>query len=84
MKKSYLMNEARICKHLQGGPGIPRFYWAGEEGNQIIMITQLLGPTLDDLYLACKRRYSFNTVLVLGERIVTLTCIIAYTIGILP
>ena len=33
------MNEARICKHLQGGPGIPRFYWAGEEGNQIIMIT---------------------------------------------
>ena len=70
MKKPYLMNEAWIYKHLKGGPGIPRFYWAGEEADKMIMIVQLLGPTLDDLFLACRRQYTLNTTLVLADKMV--------------
>ena len=43
--------------------GIPKFFWFGYEGDFAILITELLGPNLEDLFDLCGRKFSLKTVL---------------------
>lgn len=42
--------------------GIPKVYYFGQEGYYNILIIQLLGPSLEDLFEWCGRRFSISTV----------------------
>lgn len=42
--------------------GIPKVYYFGQEGYYNILIIQLLGPSLEDLFEWCGRRFSIKTV----------------------
>ncbi|VEU20848.1 DEKNAAC101741 [Brettanomyces naardenensis] len=42
--------------------GIPKVYYFGQEGYYNILIIQLLGPSLEDLFEWCGRRFSVKTV----------------------
>jgi len=53
---------------LQGAEGIPTLLWYGEEGDFRIMVTNLLGPSLEDLFDYCHRKFSLKTVLLLTEQ----------------
>ena len=57
-----------MLRLFQGGEGIPTLYWYGEEGDFRIMVTDLLGPSLEDLFNYCKRRFTLKSVLMLAEQ----------------
>ena len=64
-----LQQEVYLLHDLTGGIGIPQVYWAGEEGTYYAMAFELLGPSLEDLFNFCGRRFSLKTVLMLANQI---------------
>lgn len=65
-----LSNEADIYKALSGGIGIPRVRWFGEEFDFYVMVHNLLGPSLEDLFDYCGRKFSLKTVLLLADQLI--------------
>lgn len=63
--------EARVYKTLAGGVGIPFIRWFGRESDHNVMVMDLLGPSMEDLFNFCKRRFSLKTVLLLADQLVS-------------
>ncbi|KAG1127958.1 hypothetical protein G6F60_005098 [Rhizopus arrhizus] len=63
--------EARVYKTLAGGVGIPFVRWYGREGDFNVMVMDLLGPSMEDLFNYCKRRFSLKTVLLLADQLLS-------------
>jgi casein kinase 1 len=45
-------------------------HWFGVEGDYNVMVIDLLGPSLEDLFNYCKRKMSLKTVLMLADQMV--------------
>lgn len=63
--------EARVYKTLAGGVGIPFARWYGKEGDYNVLVMDLLGPSIEDLFNFCKRRFSLKTVLLLADQLLS-------------
>ncbi|KAH8864391.1 Casein kinase I isoform alpha isoform 1 [Schistosoma japonicum] len=66
-----LLYESRVYRVLQNSAGVPRVYWFGPDGvsnRYKAMVMDLLGPSLEDLFTFCGRRFSAKTVLTLAEQ----------------
>jgi len=63
-----LAYEARVYERMDGKEGIPRVYYFGREGAYHILVMDLLGESLEDLFNVCRRRFSLQTTLVLAEK----------------
>ncbi len=70
MKFSMLKQESRIYKSLMGGPGVPWIMWSGRQGDYNVMVMDLLGPSLEDLFQICNKQFSLKTVLLLADQMV--------------
>lgn len=70
-KHPQLIYEYRIYKNLVGTPGIPNAKWCGVEGDYNVMVMELLGPSLEDLFNYCGRKFSLKTVLMIAEQLIT-------------
>ena len=67
--KSTLEYESKILKYLQGGIGIPKFYSYFSSSHYNLMIFELLGQNLEDVFSSlCQKQFSLQTVIHLGEQ----------------
>lgn len=69
-KHPQLLYEAKVYGIVQGGTGIPNVRWYGVEGNYNAMVLDILGPSLEDLFNCCDRKFSLKTVLMLADQLV--------------
>jgi len=70
-KHPQLHVECRFYKVMQGGPGIPLVYYYGQEADFNVMVMELLGPSLEDLFNFCSRKFSLKTVLLLADQLIS-------------
>ncbi|KAG1786065.1 CK1/CK1/CK1-D protein kinase [Suillus plorans] len=66
-----LEHEHRILKQLEGGVGIPRVLWFGRESTHYALALDLLGRSLHDLFLTCNRKFRLQTVVNLGDQLLS-------------
>ncbi|XP_060523044.1 casein kinase I-like isoform X2 [Cylas formicarius] len=65
--------ESKFYRMMQGGVGIPQIKWCGSEGDYNVMVMELLGPSLEDLFNFCSRRFTLKTVLLLADQLISRT-----------
>lgn len=66
-----LRDEYRTYKILVGCPGIPNVYYFGQEGLHNILVIDLLGPSLEDLFDHCNRRFSIKTTVMVAKQMLS-------------
>ncbi|XP_056665702.1 casein kinase I-like [Monodelphis domestica] len=70
-KHPQLLYESKVYMILQGGLGIPHIRWFGQEKNYNALVMDLLGPSLEDLFNYCSRKFTLKTVLMLADQMIT-------------
>lgn len=68
-KHPQLHYESKIYMLLQGGTGIPHLKWFGVQGDYSVMVIDLLGPSLEDLFNFCNRKFTLKSVLMLADQL---------------
>ncbi|VDM50019.1 unnamed protein product [Toxocara canis] len=63
--------ESRVYRVLEGGVGIPRIHWFGTEHKYNVLVMDLLGPSLEELFNFCGRRFTMKTVLMLADQMIS-------------
>ncbi|KAG0228991.1 casein kinase I [Actinomortierella wolfii] len=63
-----LRDEYRTYKILAGSPGIPNAFYFGQEGLHNILCIDLLGPSLEDLFDMCGRKFTIKTVVMVAKQ----------------
>ena len=71
IRRPQVIEESKFLRELKGEPGFPRFVWYGREGNFNIMVIELLGPSLEDLFNYCGKKLSLKTVLFLADQLIS-------------
>ncbi|AIO01718.1 casein kinase, putative [Leishmania panamensis] len=61
----------RILGSGGGAVGIPMMFYHGVEGEFNVMVIELLGPSLEDLFSFCGRRLSLKTTLMLADQMIS-------------
>jgi len=69
-KHPQLLYESKLYKILAGGVGVPNVHWYGVEGDYNVMVIDLLGPSLEDLFSFCNRKFSLKTVIMLADQMI--------------
>ncbi|KAL9628716.1 MAG: hypothetical protein Q9204_005714 [Flavoplaca sp. TL-2023a] len=65
----FLEAEVDVYRSLAGGVGIPRVHEFLFECEYSVMVFDLLGPSLEDLFNYCRRQFSLKTVLMLADQL---------------
>ena len=66
-----LLYESKIYRILQGAQGIPNMHWYGVEAEYNALVIDLLGPSLEDLFNYCRRKFSMKTALMLLDQMIS-------------
>mmetsp|Transcript_12884 Transcript_12884/g.32490 ORF Transcript_12884/g.32490 Transcript_12884/m.32490 type:complete len:316 (-) Transcript_12884:335-1282(-) len=68
-KNPQLMYEARVYKSLDGRPGFAKVRHCGMEARRNVLVVDLLGTSLNEVFRLCGRRFSPKTVFMLADQI---------------
>jgi serine/threonine protein kinase len=66
-----LVYESKLIKLLHGPLGIPEVFWQGTEGSYNVMIMELLGLSLEDLFTKCNRKLSLKSTLMIADQMLS-------------
>ncbi|TPX51711.1 hypothetical protein SeMB42_g00888 [Synchytrium endobioticum] len=66
-----LRDEYRTYKILAGSVGVPNVYHFGQEGLHNVLCIDLLGPSLEDMFDICSRRFSLKTVCMVAKQMLS-------------
>ncbi|KAH8202239.1 hypothetical protein TruAng_003616 [Truncatella angustata] len=61
-----------MYKQLQGKTGFPRVYWSGSDVCYDVLVFELLGPSLADLFEYCEQKFTLKTLLLISEQAITM------------
>eukprot|EP01083_Nonionella_stella_P300395 1025251_1 len=53
---------------MKGSIGVPNVYFYGQEEEYFVLVMDLLGPSLEDLFNYCGRNFSLKTILLLAQQ----------------
>ena len=72
-KHPQLVYECKLLQYLSkdrsyAEKGIPQLFQCASQGDFNIMVMELLGPSLEELFSACSRKFSLKTVLMLADQ----------------
>lgn len=70
-QNAQLVFEHRLYRILKGGVGIPSVSYYGVEGAFNVMVMELLGPSLEDLFGYCYNKFSLKTVCMLAQDMIS-------------
>ena len=70
-RQPQLLYESKVLRVLSGGVGLPTVHYFGVEGEFNVMVVDLLGPSLEDLFMFCSRKFTLRTVLMLAEQMLS-------------
>ena len=62
----YLLNDSSVVDK-----GIPNVYYCATEGDYNVLVMDLLGPSLEDLFNICNRKFSLKTTLMLADQMLS-------------
>ena len=73
-RQSYLFFEGKLYEHFWAfkkknniqNIGLPEVYFYGKVNDYNVMIMQILGPALSDLFTKCDKQFSLKTVLMVA------------------
>jgi serine/threonine protein kinase len=66
-----LANESRVYRALSGAVGIPTIKWHGRESDYSLMAIDLLGSSLEALFVEHEHRFSLKTVLMIADQLIS-------------
>jgi len=69
VKTPQLQYESKLYQVLGAGRGFPSMYWFGQESGCNILVLDLMGPSLQDLFNFIGSGFSLSTVLQIGHQI---------------
>jgi hypothetical protein len=73
----HLENEYNMYKSIGNHIGVPRLIWFGQEQklNQRVLVLSLLGPSLENIFVASGCRFKMKTVLDIANQVVCFVCL---------
>ncbi|THH07464.1 hypothetical protein EW145_g3372 [Phellinidium pouzarii] len=66
-----LRDEYRSYRTLRGLEGIPQVHYFGQEGLHNVLVIDLLGPNLEDLFDMCSRKFSVKSVCMMALQMIS-------------
>jgi casein kinase I family protein HRR25 len=66
-----LINESRVYRALSGAVGIPNLKWYGRESDYNLLAMDLLGSSLEALFVESNRHFSLKTVLMIADQLIS-------------
>jgi casein kinase 1 len=66
-----LSYESKLYAALSGGTGVPNLHWFGASDTRNVMVIDLLGKSLEALFVSCHHRFSLKTVLMLADQMIS-------------
>lgn len=70
--KPQLLNfEGKLYRYLyQDKKGIPKIYWSGVQDDFNVLVIEMLGPNLENLFALCNRQFSLKTTIILAQEMI--------------
>ena len=66
-----LCEEVERYEIFRGQSGFPELYWYEEQHDYNVTVFELLGPSLEDLFEFCGRRFSVKTCLMITDQLLS-------------
>jgi serine/threonine protein kinase len=75
-KHLHLENEYNIYKSIDNHIGIPHLKWFGQKCKQRVLVLSLLGPSLENIFVASGCCFKLGAVLAIANQMVCFVCLL--------
>lgn len=77
-KHLHLENEYNIYKSIGNHISVPCLKWFGQEHNQRVLVLSLLGPSLENIFVASGCCFKLRTILGIANQMVCFICLLVF------